>query len=351
MFTHTTKTTPLAMLALATLGATASAQGGLEGHFAPGRWDDTGISQGITEITEIVELYYDVVDPNPADGVSFRTCQFTTVAESSGTIRLFWDARFRHSSWEREFVLQAVVDGPNGPQFIPLVLSYDPAEPTISPNFHGIVDLPVNQGYGYGFQMGGSHYTYDPNMNGNLVFWAADSSTAPLQNDPTQWTMTTILDGTTGARPALRLEYDVQTPSGGVPHRTTDLTALPGFDGTTTFDWTFEGDSAYYQAEAELSLITNGAGGETVTPLASQATSGPFVLRGRTSATFESGHEVGLRVGGGNFDGLNFIRGNLILSRVDVDETEACIADYNDDGVLDIFDVIAFLNVFSSGCP
>jgi hypothetical protein len=351
MFKQSNATQRLATVAAATLAGIASAQVGLEGHFAPGRWDDTGITQGTTNITEIVELHYDVVDPNPADGVSFRTCQFTAVATSTGMIRVVWDARYRHSSWEREFVLWAIVDGPGGVQSIPLVLSYDANSPDISPDFHGVVDLHVTQGFGYGFQMGGSHFTFDQNLNGNLVFWAAPNSTAPLENDPSKWSKTGILDGTTGVRPALRLEYNVNTPGGGVPERTTDLTALPALDGITTFDWTFEGDNAYFQAAGLLSLFAETDQGENVIPLVNQPTSGPYVLRGRSSIDFEAGKEIGLRIGGRNNDALNFIRGNLILSRFEAQQQEQCLADVNEDGLLDFFDVQAFLQAYSDGCP
>lgn len=351
MFKQSNATQRLATVAVASLAGIASAQIELEGHFAPGRWDDTGITQGTTNISEIVELHYDVVDPNPADGVSFRICEFTAVATATGTIRIFWDARFRHSSWDREFALWAIVDGPGGLQTIPLVLTADPGAPDISSDFHGILDIQVHQGFSYGFQMGGSHFTFDPNMNGNLVFWADASSTAPLENDASKWTRSGIVEGTTGVRPALRLEYNVNTPGGGVPQRTTDLTALPAFDGTTTFDWTFEGDNAYFQAAALLSLVADTEQGETVIPLVNQPTSGRYVLRGRSSIDFESGREFGLRIGGRNNDALNFIRGNLILSRFEAQQQEQCLADANDDGVLDFFDIITFLGAFDAGCP
>jgi hypothetical protein len=346
-----TNTMHLALLAAAAITGSATAQVGLEGHYAPGRWDDTGITQGTTNITEIVELYYDVVDPDPSDGVSSRLCQFHTVAEATGTIRLFWDARFRHSSWDREFLLSAFYIGPNGVQFIPLVASFDPGAPDISSDFHGFVEIPVHQGFQYGFQIGGGHFTNDPNMNGNLVFWADDSSSAPLEYDPAKWNKSIIFDGTTGIRPALRLEYNVNTGAGGVPARTTDLTALPALDGSTTFDWTFEGDSAYFQARAQLSLINESEGGIATTQLINQPTSGPFVLRGRSTVDFESGKEFGLRVGGSNNDALSFIRGNLILSRFEAQEDESCLADLNNDGEIDFFDVSTYLQLYAQGCP
>ena len=347
----TTTTFRLAALVATTLVSTANAQIGLDGHFAPGRWDDTGMTQGTTTISEIVEFNYDVIDPDPSGGVSYRTCQFNTAATSNGVIRVSWDARYRHSGWNREFVLWAFTDSPTGIQFIPLVLAFDPAEPSISPDFHGTFDLQVYEGYQYGFQIGGSHGANDPNMSANLVMWGESTSTSPLQNDPTEWTKSIIFDGTTGIRPALRLEYGVSTGGGGVPSRTTDLTALPGLNGTTTFDWTFEGDNAYFQAGALLSLISDGDGGETVTPLVNQPTSGPFVLRGRSSLDFQSGNEFGLRVGGGNNDALSFIRGNLILSRFEAEQVETCTADLNGDGQINFFDVSTYLQAYSVGCP
>ena len=344
-----------AVITAAALVGTATAQIGLEGPYASERWADTGLADGTTEISETVELYYDVVDSNPSNGVSFRASSFTTQAEATGVIRVHYDARFRHATFSREFFLQAIVRGPGGADVTTLVNVSDSGSPSEPSSYQGIVELHVTEGYDYTFDFGGAHYTNNPNLNGNLVLHELAGSTAPLQRDASQWTAGPITEGTAGVRTALQFDYFVDLQSGGVPFRTSDLTAYALFDGSTTCNWTYRANHNTFAATAELSLIAGGSEGENEVSLVDQGVSGTFFFRGRDTIDIEDSTEFGIRVGGSNFSSGSTLDGVVILSRFGVteaDEPEVCLADLNGDGLRDLTDINMFVNSFTApGCP
>ena len=344
-----------ALAALATLGAAAVAQPiELEGPYAPDRWSDTGIEQGTVEVLETVEFFYDVVDATPSNGVSFRTAEYSTVAQTDGLLRLFYDARFRHVSFSREFFLQAFVDGPTGREVIDLVDVFDPGGATEPNNYSGVVELNTKAGFTYGFIFGGGHFTSNPNLNGNLVFIELSGGTEPFQRDASQWTAGPISEGTTGVRPAVEINYDVDLGSGGVTNRTTDLLNFATEDAGAAFNWSYRGSHTTFAANAELSLFANGENGEEVISVVDQSTSGTVFFSGRTAIDIESSNTFGIRVGGGNFDLNSFIVGNVVLSRFTATETvveDPCPADLAAPfGELDFFDVLEYLARFDAGC-
>lgn len=349
------KTRTTLLVSLATLTGSALGQIALEGPYASNRWADTGIEEGTTTIGEAVEFFYDVVDGNPSDGVAFRTAEYSTTASESSRVDLFYDARYRHTSFSREFFLQAFVDSASGRELITLVDEFDPAAADISPNFSGSVALEVKEGFDYGFIIGGGHFTSNPNLRGNVVIWDLGTGTGDLQTDASQWTAGPMLEGVTGVREALRFDYNVVSTFGVTP-RTTDLTAFATEDGTAAFNWSFRGNHRTFQPFATLSVIADGADGEEAIPVVDNvATNGTFFFRGRTSIDVESSNEFGIRVGGENFDSGDRIDGTVILSRFGVNEAaepEVCLADLNNDGIRDLTDVGLFINSFTAvDCP
>jgi hypothetical protein len=347
--------TTTTIVSLAALTMTAAGQTALEGPYASNRWADTGIEEGTTSIGEAVEFFYDVVDSNPSDGVAFRTAEYSTTASEAGLVRIFYDARYRHRSFSREFFLQAFVDSESGRELITLVDEFDPAASDISPNFEGVVELDTKAGFDYGFIIGGGHFTGNPNLNGNVVIWDLGGGTGDLQTDASQWTAGPMLEGVTGVRDALRLDYSVVSTFGVTP-RTTDLTAFATEDGSAAFNWSFRGNHRFFAASASLSVIADGEGGEDVIPVVDNVeTNGTFFFRGRTAIDVESSNEFGIRVGGGNFDAGNRLDGTVILSRFGVTEApapEVCLADLNNDGIRDLSDIGLFVDAFTAtDCP
>lgn len=348
-------TTTLTLATLASLVGSAAGQIALEGPYASSRWADTGIEEGTTTIGEAVEFFYDVVVSDPGDGVDFRTAEYSTTASEAGLVRIFYDARYRHVSFTREFFLQAFVDSESGRELITLVDEIDPAGPDISSNFDGVVELDVKDGFDYGFIIGGGHLTENPNLRGNVVIWDLGNGTADLQTDASQWTAGPILEGVNGTRTALRLDYNVLSDFGVSP-RFTDLTAFATEDGSASFNWSFRGNHRTFQPFASLSVIADGSDGEEAIPVVDNvATNGTFFFRGRTSIDVESSNEFGVRVGGENFDSGDRIDGTVILSRFGVteaDEPEVCLADLNNDGIRDLTDIGLFINAFTAtDCP
>ena len=344
-----------AVVTVAALVGTAAAQIGFEGPFASDRWIDTGLADGTTEVRETVELFYDVVDSNPQNGVSYRSSTYSTIAEADGLIRIYYDARFRHASYHRYFFLEAIVETSAGIESIFLVNEYDDAGPTISPNFDGFFEFNVEAGYEYAFLFGGQHYSNNPNLNGNLVLWDVGGGTANLQTDASKWTASPILEGTAGVRPALVFDYFVDLQSGGVPFRTSDLMNYSTEDGEATFNWTFRANHNTFAATAKLDLIAQSSEGEQAVSLVDQDVSGTFFFRGRDSIDVESSNEFGIRVGGSNFSSGSTLDGVVILSRFGVteaEEPEVCLADLNDDGLRDLSDINMFVNSFTApSCP
>ncbi len=344
-----------AVITAAALVGTTTAQIGLEGPYASERWADTGLADGTTEISETVELYYDVVDSDTSNGVSFRASSFTTQADATGVIRVHYDARFRHATFSREFYLQAIVHGPGGADVTTLVDVTDLGSPSEPSSYQGIVELHVTEGYDYTFDFGGAHFTSNPNLNGNLVLHELAGSTAPLQRDASRWTAGPIHEGTAGVRPALQFDYFVDLQSGGVPFRTSDLMNYSTEDGEATFNWTFRANHNTFAATAKLDLIAQTSEGEQAVSLVDQDVSGTFFFRGRDSIDVESSNEFGIRVGGSNFSSGSTLDGVVILSRFGVteaEEPEVCLADLNDDGLRDLSDINMFVNSFTApSCP
>ena len=341
-----------AVVTVAALVGTAAAQIGFEGPFASDRWIDTGLADGTTEVRETVELFYDVVDSNPQNGVSYRSSTYSTIAEADGLIRIYYDARFRHASYHRYFFLQAFVETSAGFETVTLIDEFDVQGPTISPDFEGAVELNVEDGYEYGFIIGGAHHNSNPYLNGNLVFWELDGGTADLQTDASQWTAGPIFEGTTGVRPALVFDYFVDLFSGGVPFRTTDLTAYSFVDGQTEFNWTYRANHNTFAATAKLDLIAESSEGGQAVSLVDEDVSGTFLFRGRNSIDVESSNVFGIRVGGSNISSGSTLDGVVILSRFGITESEPCMADLNDDGLRDLTDINMFVNSFTApSCP
>lgn len=349
------KTLTTTIVTLAALSASAAGQIAIEGPYAPPRWADTGIEEGTTTIGEAVEFFYDAVDSNPSDGVSFRTAEYSTTASENGLVRMYYDARFRHVTFNREFFLQAFVDSASGRELITLVDELDLGGPSISSFFDGSVELDTKQGFDYGFIIGGAHFTNNPNLRGNVVIWDLGNGSADLQTDASQWTAGPMFEGVTGTRTALRLDYNVHSEFGVSP-RFTDLTAFATEDGRAAFNWSFRGDHRTVQPFASLSVIADGLDGEEAIPVVDHvATNGGFFFSGRTGIDVESSNAFGVRVGGENFDSGDRIDGTVILSRFGVteaDEPEVCLADLNGDGLRDLTDINMFVSSFSApSCP
>ena len=344
--------TTAALTALTFAGIAGAQTLELEGPYAPSRWSDTGIAEGTTQVRETVELFYDVTDSNPADGVSFRTAEYSAIANASGQIILAYDARFRHATFSRRFFLMAFQAGPNGIETIPLVDMTDPAGSDLPAEYGGTVTLNVTAGFKYGFTFGGAHFNNTTQLNGNLVLIELDGSTASLERRASQWTAEPIFEGVTGVRPAVQIDYDVLRAGGGVSPRTTDLLNFATEDGEAQFDYTLRGNHAFFAARANLAAFTTGENGsQSVIGLFDGATSGPFLVRGRTSVTTSSSNMFGIRVGGQNFDSNSRIRGTVVLSRFTATTEDECVADIDGNGIVNFFDVAAYISQFNFGCP
>ncbi len=347
---HTMNWKHIAACSTLTLACLAHGQDyGLEGPYGPSRWSGTGFVNGTTTVRETVEMFYDVVDPFPADGVPFRTTEFRATAANSGVLHLFYDARFRHQTFSREFYLRAFAEGPDGVQGVLLVDEFDPAGSDLPANYEGTVSLNTHAGYEYGFIMGGGHFNSSQNLNGNLVLIELPNSTCPLQRSASQWSAGPILEGMTGVRAAVQFDYHTYV-SPGVPV-TTDFLNYALDAGNSTFNYSFRGNHAFFRAEAVLKSFSSDGTQELTQDLFDGDTSGEFFARGRTTVAMTKANPFGVRVGGENFDAVQSIAGTVVLSRFTATATEECTADLDGNGVLNFFDVSAYLGQYSSGCP
>lgn len=137
-----------------------------------------------------------------------------------------------------------------------------------------------------------------------------------LQN----WSNETLPNGETEISPAngpadqATFRYDLELINGGFNReQTVDFLTTAFADGMATFDYTFTGNSRFFNAGALFDTLSAGQAGSVV----DTSTSGRFSFDG--SATFDTlqGEDFGFRIGGGNADSNREIFGDLLITRIE----------------------------------
>jgi hypothetical protein len=160
-------------------GATgANAQ--FTGPYELQNWSSTGITGGSTSITPMTgpsvtaDFGYDVDLGNPGPGVTFRTAEFKTRAAGTGTVSFDWDYNGIHAWFLAEAVFQLFADSPGGRQ----VIDVQPLTSTSGNfSFFGSASIQVEQGFDFGFIIGGSNFDSTSMLRGTLTISSFD---APL---------------------------------------------------------------------------------------------------------------------------------------------------------------------------
>lgn len=114
----------------------------------------------------------------------------------------------------------------------------------------------------------------------------------------------------------LRYSYDVNLGGGGVPFRTSTIQHANDAALTISFDYTYTGFHAFFQAFARLEAFANTGMVQTVVTIVNQSVSGNFSFSGTASITLTPGQTWGVRVGGSNFDANSRLMGTLTISRL-----------------------------------
>ena len=108
---------------------------------------------------------------NPA-GYSTQKWQFSEIAPYSGLVTFNWEHSGFHSFFDVTEFVSVFADGPTGRTTISLA-SHGPANCCSAPSggfdYLGTGSLAINQGYSWGFQVGGSNFDTNNVLQGNLT--------------------------------------------------------------------------------------------------------------------------------------------------------------------------------------
>lgn len=100
-------------------------------------------------------------------------------------------------------------------------------------------------------------------------------------------------------------------------------------------------------ATANLQVTIERPDGQVTTQvLASGTTFGRSRFAGAFSPPVPAGSRVTVAANGRNVDSISILQGNVILSNIAVDPFDA--ADFNQDGLRNIFDILAFFAAFGA---
>lgn len=343
-----------AALAACILAGPAGAQ--TDGPLGAARWDDAGISEGTTTITSGVTLGYDVFLGKPGPGVSERTAEFSTAAKESGTFLFEWSYRANHTLFDREFTMQAFADGPNGRAVVNLVDLEDPGAFSDLPRTverQGRATLTLTEGFAWGVIIGGSNFDSDSRINGQVAITGLRRSgganpNIPVSLEAADWTTGGIEGGTTSIVDNVNLSYNVDlgNPGPGITDRTAVFDVYVPEGGTLNGRFLYTFYHAFFDTESRLiARVRKPDGTTTSTTLYEGDRQNRTYINGTFGLNVPSGSRVIFEAGGGNFDRISIIDGTVLLSDVVFEPFNP--ADYNEDGRLDIFDIVAFFNDFS----
>jgi len=145
------------------------------GPYEMQNWSNSGIKQGTTSISPpsgpaaSAEFSYDVQLEKPAtNGVTYRTATFSATAAGTEYVSFDWTYTFFHSWYDVEADFYVFADGPSGTTFIHEVDFYNLMY-TGERTFSGSSTIWVEEGYEFGFIIGGSNYDRTGTLCGTLT--------------------------------------------------------------------------------------------------------------------------------------------------------------------------------------
>ena len=145
------------------------------GPYEMQNWSSSGINQGTTSISPAsgpatsAEFSYDVHLPYPAPaGVSYRTANFSTTAPRTGYVSFDWTYAFHHCWYNVYADFYVFAEGSSGTTLIHEVDFYNLLY-TGPQTFSGSSTIWVEEGYDFGFIIGGSNFDYSGFIYGTLT--------------------------------------------------------------------------------------------------------------------------------------------------------------------------------------
>ena len=144
------------------------------GPYEMQNWSSSGISQGTTSISPSsgpatsAEFSYAVNIYPAVSGVPYRTTTFSATAAVTGYVSFDWTYTFLHSWYDVYADFYVFADGSSGTTSIHEVDFYNLLY-TGYQTFSGSSTIWVEEGYDFGFTIGGSNYDYSGLLNGTLT--------------------------------------------------------------------------------------------------------------------------------------------------------------------------------------
>lgn len=149
------------------------------GNYEAEDWKSSGIAYGQTSVTDTNNgLSFDYQVSRPGGGVSYRTTTFSTKATETGNLSFNYVYDFFHAWFNVNADLLAFSDTSSGRKTVSLVdfFNYGGTGPR---TFSGSTTLGIEQGYDFGFIVGGSNYDGDSRLIGSVKISNLDIKSVP----------------------------------------------------------------------------------------------------------------------------------------------------------------------------
>ena len=136
------------------------------------------------------------------------------------------------------------------------------------------------------------------------------------------WSSTGIAEGTTTITPSsgpatsATFSYNVILGGGGVSSRTATFKTTAVGSRIFSFGYDYTGFHAWFRAEANLQVFADGPAGTEVITLVHGPVDAPFAFTGSASIQTHHGFPFGFIVGGGNFDSISQVLGDLKIFNI-----------------------------------
>ena len=151
-----------------------NALAGFTGPYEMQNWSSSVIPGGTTSITPSsgpatsAEFGYTVNLGSPGGGVTYRTATFSATAAGTGYLTFDWTYDFYHAWFMVEADFYVFAESSSGTTLIHEIDFYN-AMYTGPQTFSGSSTIWVEEGYDFGFIVGGSNFDSDSRLNGTLT--------------------------------------------------------------------------------------------------------------------------------------------------------------------------------------
>lgn len=322
----------LAVPALAAaIAASPSAVAQFEGPYALSEWTNGGVPGGTTTISEgactVLAYSYDVDLGNPGDGVPFGTQGvFSGTIDRSGTLTFDYELAGFHAFFQAFAGISVDVELGGATETFEVVPDDEVSGPF---TLTGSASIPVEAGATVTVRIIGDNSDSNSVVNGTLTLtnWQVAEDDFVGSYDPGNWMSPQPSNGSTTIEPEpgdstfLQWNYDINNgnPGGGVPFQSMEVTATAAADETITFDWTFDGFHAFFDANAGLQVFAGRPDGQApvvVTLVPFDETDGTFSFAGTSSIEVSAGQPWGVIASGENFDVNSILVGEVVLTNL-----------------------------------